>query len=51
MVIDQHQHALRRRVMAPAFSEKVLRDAEPLIDSHARKLCGKLAEVMECKKG
>ncbi|KAH8695817.1 benzoate 4-monooxygenase cytochrome P450 [Phaeosphaeriaceae sp. PMI808] len=51
MVIDQHQHALRRRVMAPAFSEKALRDAEPLINANARKLCKRLTERFGCKKG
>lgn len=48
MVIDQHQHALRRRVMAPAFSEKALRDAEPLINANARKFCDRLAEGVGC---
>ncbi|KAF2468670.1 benzoate 4-monooxygenase cytochrome P450 [Lindgomyces ingoldianus] len=50
MVIDQHQHALRRRVMSPAFSEKALRDAEPLINTTARKLCERLAEALSCTK-
>ncbi|PVH99997.1 benzoate 4-monooxygenase cytochrome P450 [Periconia macrospinosa] len=50
MVIDQHQHALRRRVMSPAFSEKGLRDAEPLINATARKLCDRMTEEL-CRKG
>jgi cytochrome P450 len=37
--------------MAPAFSEKALRDAEPLINSNARKLCERLAEGVGCKEG
>lgn len=53
MVIDQQQHAQRRRVMAPAFSEKALRDAEPLIGATARKLCGKLTSdvLAGCETG
>lgn len=38
MVIDPHAHALRRRAIAPAFSQKALRDAEPLIGRQASKL-------------
>lgn len=51
MVIDQQQHALRRRVMAPAFSEKALRDAAPLINANAQKLCEKLTVNLGCEKG
>lgn len=51
MVIDQQHHALRRRVMSPAFSERALRDAEPLINGNAEKLVVKLAEALNCKKG
>ncbi|KAF2185565.1 isotrichodermin C-15 hydroxylase [Zopfia rhizophila CBS 207.26] len=50
MVIDQHQHALRRRVISPAFSERALRDAEPLINANAKKLCEKLADAVKCAK-
>lgn len=37
--------------MSPAFSEKALRDAEPLICANASKLCEKLAEGVNCRKG
>jgi len=47
MVIDQQQHALRRRAMSPAFSERALGDAEPLIKAKAAKLCAKLAEMLD----
>jgi cytochrome P450 len=50
MVIDQHQHTQRRRVMSPAFSERALRDAEPLVNGNAEKLCKRLAETLHCKK-
>jgi cytochrome P450 len=36
--------------MSPAFSEKALRDAEPLINANAAKLVVKLAEALNCKK-
>ncbi|KAH6677108.1 benzoate 4-monooxygenase cytochrome P450 [Halenospora varia] len=38
MEIDKHQHALRRRFLAPAFSEKALKEAEKLISISAKKL-------------
>jgi cytochrome P450 len=44
MEIDKHQHALRRRFLAPAFSEKALREAEKLITISAKKLCAGLAK-------
>lgn len=47
MVIDKHEHAIRRRKMAPAFSERALKEAERLISISAQKLAeqiGKLAE-------
>ena len=50
MMINQHEHALRRRVISPAFSERALRDAEPLINANAEKLCAKLAEAANCVK-
>jgi cytochrome P450 len=37
--------------MGPAFSEKALRDAEPLINSHACKLCERITEWFGCKAG
>ncbi|KAG4432888.1 hypothetical protein IFR05_011634 [Cadophora sp. M221] len=39
MEIDKHQHAMRRRFLAPAFSERALKEAEKLISISARKLC------------
>ena len=38
MEIDKQQHALRRRFLAPAFSEKALKEAEKLITISAKKL-------------
>lgn len=43
MEIDKHQHAMRRRFLAPAFSERALKEAEKLISISARKLCLGLA--------
>jgi cytochrome P450 len=44
MEIDKQQHALRRRFLAPAFSEKALREAEILITASAKKLSDGLAK-------
>ncbi|TVY84611.1 Cytochrome P450 monooxygenase apf7 [Lachnellula suecica] len=44
MEIDKHQHALRRRFLAPAFSEKALKEAEKLITISAQKLSRGLAK-------
>jgi cytochrome P450 len=38
MEIDKHEHAMRRRFLAPAFSEKALKEAEKLITISAKKL-------------
>ncbi|EON68271.1 hypothetical protein W97_07529 [Coniosporium apollinis CBS 100218] len=38
MMIDKSEHAIRRRTISPAFSERALRDAEGLIAINARKL-------------
>jgi cytochrome P450 len=35
-VLDKKEHAFRRRVLAPAFSESALREQEPLIDNNVR---------------
>lgn len=43
MEIDKHQHALRRRFLAPAFSERALKEAEKLITISALKLVEGLA--------
>ena len=51
MVREHEQHALRRRVISPAFSEKALRDAEPFINTNAQKLSEKLEEVTKCERG
>ena len=42
MVLEKQEHALRRRIMAPAFSERALRDAESLISIHARNFAEQL---------
>ncbi|KAL9113568.1 MAG: hypothetical protein Q9227_002306 [Pyrenula ochraceoflavens] len=43
MTLDKQEHANRRRIMAPAFSQKALDDAEKLINVHALKLAAKIA--------
>jgi cytochrome P450 len=43
MEIDKHEHAMRRRFLAPAFSEKALKEAEKLITISAKKLSQGLA--------
>jgi cytochrome P450 len=44
MEVDKQQHALRRRFLAPAFSEKALKEAEILIRISAEKLSHGLAK-------
>ena len=44
MEIDKHKHALRRRFLAPAFSDKALKEAEKLIAVSALKLANGLGE-------
>ncbi|TVY40756.1 Cytochrome P450 monooxygenase [Lachnellula occidentalis] len=44
MEIDKHQHAMRRRFLAPAFSERALKEAEKLITITAKKLSANLSE-------
>jgi len=44
MVIDKHEHALRRRKMAPAFSERALKEAERLISVSAEKLATQITQ-------
>jgi cytochrome P450 len=44
MEIDKQQHAMRRRFLAPAFSERALKEAEKLITITAKKLSAGLAE-------
>ncbi|CZR70108.1 related to cytochrome P450 67 [Phialocephala subalpina] len=43
MEINKQEHALRRRFLNPAFSEKALREAEKLIAVSAKKFSDKLA--------
>jgi cytochrome P450 len=43
-VIDKKEHAFRRRVLSPAFSDGALRDAEKYIDANVRKLMQKLGD-------
>ncbi|KAG9229522.1 benzoate 4-monooxygenase cytochrome P450 [Amylocarpus encephaloides] len=47
MEIDKHRHALRRRFLAPAFSERALREAEKLITVSAVKLAAKVGAGSE----
>ncbi|PVH88991.1 benzoate 4-monooxygenase cytochrome P450 [Cadophora sp. DSE1049] len=47
MEIDKHEHAMRRRFLQPAFSERALKEAERLISISARKLCQGLTSGME----
>lgn len=44
MVIDKPEHAVRRRKMAPAFSERALKEAEGLISISARKLAEQIGK-------
>ena len=50
MVLDKPEHALRRRIMAPAFSERALKDAEGLIAVHAQKLAERVGALSEGEK-
>jgi cytochrome P450 len=45
MMIDKHEHAIRRRTIAPAFSERALQDAESIIAIHARKLTSQIGSL------
>ena len=47
MEIDKHEHAMRRRFLQPAFSERALKEAESLISISARKLCQGLTSGLE----
>tara|TARA_R110002060_G_scaffold65132_3_gene74142 strand:+ start:1 stop:1347 length:1347 start_codon:yes stop_codon:yes gene_type:complete len=47
MEIDKHEHAMRRRFLQPAFSERALKEAERLICVSARKLCQGLTSSQE----
>ena len=52
MEIDKLQHAMRRRFLAPAFSERALKEAEQLITVSALKLTEGLSKLPEgSKKG
>lgn len=46
MVIDRHEHAIRRRKMAPAFSERALKEAELLISIKAQMLAEQLGSSL-----
>jgi cytochrome P450 len=50
MMIDKHEHAVRRRTLAPAFSERALKDAESLIAVHARKLVEQIGTLSDGSK-
>jgi cytochrome P450 len=50
MTLDKHEHAIRRRTMAPAFSERALKDAEGIIMVHARKLADAVGSLSEGAK-
>jgi cytochrome P450 len=45
MMIDKHEHAIRRRTIAPAFSERALKDAESVIAIHAHKLTSQIGTL------
>jgi cytochrome P450 len=45
--MDKKEHAFRRRVLAHAFSEKALRDAESFIDTNAKTLVKCIGEDMQ----
>lgn len=49
-VIDKNEHAFRRRVIQPAFSERALRDAEKYINVNVDKLVQQLGQgIMDDK--
>lgn len=50
MEIDKYEHAMRRRFLAPVFSERALKEAECLITVSARKLSDELASLPEGAK-
>jgi cytochrome P450 len=50
MMIDKYEHAIRRRTLAPAFSERALKDAEGIIAVHARKLTDNVGTLPEGSK-
>jgi cytochrome P450 len=50
MEIDKQQHAMRRRFLAPAFSERALKEAERLITVSAVKLTEGLSKLPEGAK-
>jgi cytochrome P450 len=47
MEIDKQQHAMRRRFLAPAFSERALKEAEKLINVRAKLLVDGVSEGAE----
>lgn len=47
--IDDDDHARQRRILAPSFSDKSLREQEPLLRGWSRLLAEKLREVGEQK--
>jgi cytochrome P450 len=42
MVRDKQEHAIRRKFISPAFSERALKDSEKLINKNAVMLCDRL---------
>jgi cytochrome P450 len=50
MVIDRHQHAIRRRKMAPAFSERALKEAERLTMISAVQLAEEVGKGTKLEK-
>jgi cytochrome P450 len=47
MVLDKKEHALRRRCMAPAFSEQAVKDAERIIAVSSNKLAEEIGSLPE----
>jgi cytochrome P450 len=50
MVIDRHEHAIRRRKMAPAFSERALKEGERIIAISAQTLAEQVGSLAEGAK-
>jgi cytochrome P450 len=50
MVIDKHEHAIRRRKMAPAFSERALSEAERLVTIRAMTLAEQVGSLPDKAK-
>lgn len=49
MTADRETHVRQRRLLSHAFSEKALREQEPLLQKYCTKLCSQLED--HCRSG